>query len=42
MQSSKPARIHVDKNGVICGAGAGAMAYTGSRGFLQHGRITNC
>lgn len=37
-----PPDIHVDKNGVTCGAGGGSIAYPGFHGFLHNGYITGC
>jgi hypothetical protein len=37
-----PPKIHVDKAGVTCGAGAGSIAYPGWHGFLRKGRLIAC
>lgn len=34
--------IHVDKNGVTCGAGAGSIAVPSYHGFLHNGHLTDC
>jgi len=34
--------IHVDKNGVTCGAGAGSIGTPKYHGFLHNGHLTNC
>jgi hypothetical protein len=34
--------VHVDKNGVTCGAGGGSIMTPNFHGFLHNGHITNC
>ena len=33
-------KLHVDKNGPTCAAGAGSIAVPGYHGFLHHGELT--
>ena len=39
---SKPGPIHVDKNGLTCGAGAGSIATKAFHGFLHNGELYDC
>lgn len=34
-------KLHVDKNGVTCAAGAGSIAIEGYHGFLHNGELTD-
>lgn len=34
-------KLHVDKNGLTCAAGAGSIAIPGYHGFLHHGELTD-
>jgi hypothetical protein len=34
--------LHVDKNGLTCGAGAGSIQADGYHGFLHNGRLVSC
>jgi hypothetical protein len=38
----KTGNVHVDKNGVTCGAGAGSIVVPGFHGFLHNGHIVSC
>ncbi len=48
VRHGEPPNLHVDKNGVTCGAGAGSIMFSDEggketyHGYLQEGYLTNC